>query len=260
MQLLQWVLGVVLLLIAANGVISILPHFLTRRRKADASREALVVFAESIRWLNVRWGTRTIAAGLRRSQFGGEFLYWRWHAAWRGTLVLPCIMDRALLERESQRLADFIAAQRRQNPSRAIYLMGYSCGGYVALRALELLGPGVTVDGAALLAPAVDPRRDLTAAAARVTGKMVVTSSVGDWLILGLGTLLFGTGDRAHWPSMGMIGPAAPQPANVVHLRWRPRDLLAGHAGGHFAASGKRYFARRIAPELLAGPQTQGIG
>ncbi len=251
MRPLLWALGVVVVLIAVNGVISVLPHFLTRRRKATAPREGLVIFAESIRWLNVRWGTRTIAAGLQRANFGGEFLYWRWHTAWRGTLVLPCIMDRGLLERESQRLADFITDQRRRQPERPIHLMGYSCGAYIAVRALELLAPGTAVDGVALLAAAISPRRDLAAAAARVTGNLAVTSSAGDWLILGLGTLLFGTGDRVHTPSLGMVGPRAPLPPNVVHLAWRPRDLLAGHTGGHFGVSTAGYFARHVAPKVL---------
>ncbi len=256
MRLCQIALWTIALLIVANGVISILPHFVTRRRAAASPRAALVIFAESIRWLNVRWGTRTVSAALARCGYLGEFLYWRWHAAWRGTLILPCIMARGLLEREARRLADFIIEQRRQCPQRPIYLVGYSCGGYIATRALELLPPGIRVEGVVLLAAALDPRRDLALAASAVGGNMVITSSPGDWLILGLGTLLFGTGDRRWRPSMGMIGPAGACPPNVRHLRWRLRDVATGHTGGHFGASAAGYFQARIAPHLFAPADT----
>lgn len=249
MQWYQWVLWAVLVALAANVVVSVLPHFTTRRRHGHSGK-GLVIFAESIRWLNVPWGTRTVAAALAAAGFEGEFLYWRWHAAWRGTLVLPCIMAGELLEREAARLAEFVIAQRRKDPSRPIYLAGYSCGGYIATRAMELLPPDVKVDGAVLLAAAMDPRRDLSMAAGHVKGKMVITSSLGDWFILGLGTLLFGTADRVHTPSVGMVGPRMPCPANVIHIPWRPRDLALRHTGGHFGASMAAYFLARIAPHL----------
>ena len=80
----------------------------------DRTRAGLVVFVESIRWLGVPWGMRSVAAGLRDAGFRGRFLYWRWHATWRGCLVLPAIADGKLLEREAGRLAAFLARCRRR--------------------------------------------------------------------------------------------------------------------------------------------------
>jgi len=221
------------------------------------AERGVVVFVESIRWLGVRWGMRSVAVGLRRAGFEGEFVYWRWHATWRGWLVLPAIMDARLLEREARRLAAYVARRQRGAGGAPIYLVGYSCGGYLAVRALELLPAGVKVRSAALLAAAVDPKRDLGPARARLSGPLVVASSVLDWLIVGAGTLLAGTGDRRHTPSAGMVGLRRPC-EGTVEIRWRPGLIGAGHFGGHFSASAVGFIERHVAPAMGIGPPGTG--
>ncbi|MCE5327439.1 MAG: hypothetical protein LLG01_13610 [Planctomycetaceae bacterium] len=228
----------------------VLQHLFARRDRAGNQDKALVIFVESIRWLGVAWGKRTVAAGLRDAGFDGEFLYWPWHSTWRGWLVLPAIMDRRMLEKRSTELAEFIGACRRSKPDRPIYVIGYSCGAFVALRALELLKAGVTVEGAAFLAGAISPRHDLTAAAGAVRGPMVSSSSLADWLIAGVGTCIFGTADRKHAPAAGMVGLHGPGSEILTHVRWHPLYARFGHWGGHFAASGRGYVANIIAPAL----------
>ncbi|MBI5724531.1 MAG: hypothetical protein HZA50_11270 [Planctomycetes bacterium] len=226
---------------------------LTRRvvlRPAGDRGKGLVIFVESIRWLGVRWGMRSALAGLRMAGYGGGFLYWPWHAGWRGWLVLPAIMDRKMLEGQARRLAGFITRQLHRRPDRPIRLIGYSCGGFIALRAMELLEGDLKVDSVALMAAAFDPARELSTAARHVTGRLVVASSRMDFAIAGLGTLIFGTADRVFTPSIGMVGPRSSLPANVVHLRWRPADIRLGHLGGHFHPCAKRYIARIVAPHL----------
>ena len=247
---------VLLILLLAGGIFagfaiaSIGPHVWRRPDTGGDGREGLVIFVESIRWLGVPWGMKTAAAGLRRAGFAGEFRYWRHHATWRGWLVLPVVATPRMLERESQRLADFIAAQRRDAPGQPIYVMGYSAGGYVAVRALELLPEGIGVEGAAMLAPAFSPGRDLSQATRRVSpGRFVVSSSILDWLIVGLGTLVFGTCDRKHTPSAGMIGHRGP--GAVREIRWRPHMIASGHVGGHFSASATGFVAQHVAPILF---------
>ena len=122
--------------------------------------KGLVIFAESIRWLGVRWGFTAVRRGLRRAGIDAEFHYWRWHETWRGWLVLPVLMAPVMLEREARRLADFVTNCRRENPNRPIYLMGHSCGAFVALRALEMLPPDVRVDAAVFFAAAFDIPHD----------------------------------------------------------------------------------------------------
>lgn len=248
--------GVIILLIVGalaliHVVISMGPHLWRRRdRGVDSQREqGLVIFVESIRWLGVPWGKRTVAAGLRRAGYTGTFRYWRHHSTWRAWLVIPVVAAPKLLERESQQLADFIVRQRTERPGRPIWLIGYSAGGYVATRALELLPGQTCADGAAMLAPAFSPWRDLSLATGRSSGTFIVASSWLDWLILGIGTILFGTCDRKHVPSAGMIGHRGA--GETRRIRWRPGLILTGNFGDHFSASATRFVAQHIAPELL---------
>ena len=252
--------GLMIALVAVIGpiillwvVLNIGPHFWTRRDCGGSSAEGVVVFAESVRWLGVRWGLRTVARGLRQAGFGGRFIYWRWHASWRGWLVLPAIMDSPMLECEAARLARFLERLKRRHPERPIYLVGYSCGGYVAVRALELLSSEVAIDGVATLAGAFSPRRDLSAACERVDSKLVVCSSVLDWCIIGIGTLVFGTADRKHTPSAGMVGTWRGGYAGLSQIRWRLGMIRVGHWGGHFAASCAGFAREYIGPSLGIG-------
>jgi pimeloyl-ACP methyl ester carboxylesterase len=186
--------------------------------------------------------------GLRKAGYGGEFEYWKWHSTWRGWVVLPVIMAPALLEREARRLAVYVAAQRLANPSRPIHLMGCSCGTFVVLRALEMLPKDVNVQATALLAGAFDPRRELAKSLEHVAGPVVVTSSLGDWVILGLGTLIFGTADRRHSVSAGMVGLPGSSSGRVIQIKWRPSMLACGHMGTHFISS--EFIARFVAPAM----------
>jgi pimeloyl-ACP methyl ester carboxylesterase len=248
----------VLLVIAALVVFPLAVDFLSVLGRfglpADAGGQAdrgVMIFVESIRWLSVRWGLRSVVAGFRRGAFDGECLYWRWHDTWRGWLVLPAIVDTAMLEREAERLAEFIARRRRERPQAPIYLVGYSCGGYLAVRALELLPREVKVEAAGLLAPAVDPKRDLREARSHLTGPLIVVSSVLDWLIGGLGTLAFGTGDRRHTPSIGMIGRRG-LAGEAVDIRWHLSLVRLGYVGGHFSVAAACFIQKRIAAPMLS--------
>lgn len=220
------------------------------RDRGGDPKEGLVVFAESIRWMGVRWGLNSLSAGLRRAGFAGQVRYWRWHEWWRGWLVVPAIADRPMLEHRAQELAEYLTAERRAHPDRPLHLVGYSCGGFVATRALELLPEEIAVDSAVLLAAAVDPKRDLNLAAGHVRGLLVVASSVLDFVIIGLGTVLVGTGDRKHRMSLGVVGYRGPACRKVVEFRWRPGYLKLGHFGGHFAAPAAGFIAAHVAPKM----------
>ncbi|MCK5114454.1 MAG: hypothetical protein KAR11_06800 [Phycisphaerae bacterium] len=217
----------------------------------DSSR-GLLIFSESLRWMSVPWGKASCAAGFRRAGFKGEFVFWKWHETWRAWLVFPTIAAPKMLERQSQRLADYITEKYRENPAREIYLVGYSCGGYVATRALELLDDDVKIRGVAQLAPAMSPWRDLQKAASHVDGEMIICSSCVDAIIVGVGTVISGTADRKHVPSMGMLGYLGKPCDNVSNLRWNPKMILLGHTGGHFAAPTERFIAKLVAPRLMS--------
>ncbi len=249
-MLFQVLLWSVAIGIAVNALLTVTPHFLTSRdRGGSQSGQGVVIFVESIRWLGVRWGMRTAARGLRQAGYEGEFLYWKWHSTWRACLVIPALADRGMLERESQRLADYVARCRKEHPDQPIYLVGYSCGGYITVRALELLDGACRVDAAAVLAGAFSPRRDLRGACGSVAGPLVVSSSLADWLIAGLGTLVCGTADRVWAASVGMTGPSGrtDQCPQVISIRWRPGMVAWGHFGGHFSAASSALMRCRVA-------------
>jgi len=250
-----WVILGIVFPAVVVAVLCVGPHFWTggdRRRRDRHDAEGLVIYAESIRLLGVRWGMKTVLAGLRQAGFTGEFLYWRWHATWRGWLVLPAIMDRRMLEREAQRLAEFITRRKRRHPQRPIYLIGYSCGGFVAIRALELLEAGMRVDAAAVIAGAFAPSRNLRPACDHVSRKMLVCSSLADWLIIGLLTTIFGTADRRHTPSAGMVGltSLSNDKTCVRSIRWKPSMIRLGYWGEHFSASSAGFVRRHVAPAM----------
>ncbi len=234
-------------------IASAAPHFLTRRRTNGCPDNGIVIFVESLRWLGVPWGMRTVAKGLNQAGFDGEFLYWQWHSSLRGWLVLPVIMDSRMMEAEARRLGEFVTDCRRKHPNRPIRLIGYSAGGYVMIRALEMLGDDIQVNSSAIIAGAFSPKHDLSAAASRINGKLTVCWSPGDWILLGLGMLIFGSADRQHRPAIGMVGPRTQSPA-IQTICWNPRMLRLGHMGGHFSAGCAGFVRRHLAPAIGIAP------
>ncbi len=222
--------------------------FLRARRAPDGDpARGVVIFVEPLRWLGVRWGRCETEAGLKRGGFRGEFRFWDWDPTWRAMLVLPTIAGRSFLAGEAQRLADHIAELRKSNEDLQIHLIGYSCGGYVAARALELLPADVRVDSCTLLAAAFSPWRDLNPAARHVGGRLVVSSSPFD-VVVGLGTLIVGTADRVFSPSIGTLGYRGPNCEKLRQVRWRPGFIRLGYWGGHMSAPAERFIAECIAP------------
>lgn len=217
-------------------------------------RLGLTLFAGGLRWFGMRWGFSTLPKGLRRAGFAGKVVYWPWHGRWTGLPwpSVPALCDSPLHQRQAQAMADYLADYRRRYPQAPLYVMGCSAGGWIAWRVLELLPPEVTVDGVALLSAAVDPGRDLTAGLAHVRGVVVNTFSYLDCLILGLGTLVVGTGDRRHTPACGMVGLKG-NDGRVVNLPWRPGMIFSGKLGGHVTATPPAFIARYVAPLLGIG-------
>ena len=222
----------------------------------------LAILAGGLRWFGVRWGLRSVPTGLRKAGFAGKFVYWKWHEAWRGWLVIPALRNRSLIERHAARIAACITEYIRTHPGAPVYVLGCSGGGFVALRALELLGDDVQVASAALLSAAFDPRRDLAAALSHTRGPLVVTASPLDFIVLGAGTLLFGNPDGRHCAGVGMKGPADAASDKLVCIRWRPAMILSGRLGGHPSATPPAFIARYVAPvmgirpKLLRAPKT----
>jgi pimeloyl-ACP methyl ester carboxylesterase len=252
-----WLQGILLTLGAAVALVGLFSLAVragaVRADPGGCGENGLAVFCGGLRWFGVRWGLRSVPAGLREAGFGGQVVYWQWHEAWQGWLALPALKNRLLIEREAQRAAAFIGEFHRKYPDAPVYLLGCSAGGFVALRALELLPDAVKAQSAALLSPAFDGGRDLTAALSKLSGPLVISSSRLDWIVLGLGTLVFGNADGRHSVGAGMIGVKSDYADRIREIRWRPGMILAGRLGGHASATPPAFIARYVAPAMGIG-------
>ncbi len=218
---------------ALNLLVFFIPHFWWRRDQNGDPACGLVIWVEPLRFMGIRWGEKSAALGLRRAGYAGEFLFWPWHASWQGTLLLPALRNKPLIEERAKELALFLAYRRAERPDTPIYLMGYSAGGQVARRALELLDASVQVDAAALLSSSFCPWADLRPAAKRVKGPLLVSSSLLDCWIGGVGTTILGNADGWHGPAIGTLGYCGPKDAQIIQRRWWPGLLVLGLLGMH---------------------------
>jgi pimeloyl-ACP methyl ester carboxylesterase len=151
-----------------------------------------------------------------------------------------------------------IAKIRLESPQAPIVLVGHSAGAGVAVGVLEDLPPGVSVDELVLLAPALSRTYDLTSALRHVRGCADVFNSNRDTLVLGFGTLLFGTADGVHSEAAGHGGFVRPPGADLdvyskLHSHAYSLDRQrAGDDGGHEGILTSGAAATVIAP-LLPG-------
>ena len=112
---------------------------------------------------------------------------------------------------EAKKIAEQIATMRREHPAARIVISAESGGAGPAVWALEDLPEDVSVDSVVLLAPALSPEYDLTAALRHVTGSMYVFISEQDNFILAWGTEQYGTIDGKRVQAAGRFGFAQPE-------------------------------------------------
>src|SRR5262249_28474499 len=148
-------------------------------------------------------------------------------------------------QRIAQQLAERIVDYQRQYPKRPVWLIGHSGGGGVALLTAAALPDGHRLTGLILLAAAVSPRFDLSAALAKVERGIWSFYSWIDCVLVGVGTTLAGTLDGWHTPSAGMVGFWQKRNNDnrgtqngigpvFVQTAYHPRMIRNFHLGGHF--------------------------
>lgn len=246
------------ILAAILAILFIGPHVFGRADRGGDPRKGHVIWVEPLRWPEA-WGRYSVPQGLRAAGFEGTFEYFAWQKRWQGLLLLPVLpvrRGRRLVEQAATMLADSIARRRTQAPEAPVYVISYSAGGYVAVRAMELLPPGVTVRSLAICQAAMRTNYDLSEAMRHVEGTTVVTASVLDFLVLGAGTSLLGGSDGVRGPSMGWLGARHPAmakagPERFRQIRWRAADALRlGLFGSHLWAFSRRFIKRVLAPTM----------
>lgn len=162
----------------------------------------------------------------------------------------------------ARRLADY----RREHPLDDISLIGYSGGGGLAVFVAEALPETVRLRHVVLIQAAISPDYDLTPTLMRIDGKLVNLYSPLDYLVLGVGTSVFGTMDRKNVPAAGNVGfvadRAAPDPVLRSKLEQRPWTLdamLTGHLGTHLGKAEYEWNRRFVVPYFAPnGAQADG--
>jgi hypothetical protein len=162
-------------------------------------------------------------------------------------------------------LADTVRRFRDRQPDNPVFLIAKSGGSGVVIKALEQLAEK-SVERAILLAPALSPGYDLTAALHAVRREMVVFWSPLDLIISGAGTRVFGTADRVRTVSAGLVGfrippvstvsdhPLDRQYAKLRQIRWTPRMAATGYLGGHVGPDSPVFLKKYVVPLLRTGP------
>jgi len=157
---------------------------------------------------------------------------------------------------EARVISSRIAAKLKADPQARIILTGWSGGCQVAIWALEELPESASIQSLIIVAPSITPTYDLTSALRHVRGKMYAVTSPGDFVVLGIGTSLFGTSDGTYTVSAGLIGFSRPPEGDARQyekLHQMPFDakwIRYGDLGDHTGAMSKIFAREVLAPAL----------
>ena len=207
----------------------------------------IVIFVEPVRWLFIVWGFNGLCRAIRKAGVDHAIHLFRWSRAAGSLLVLPDLMRRERLDAKAARLAKLIDRLAQEHPQTTIHLVAHSTGVYIALEAAQLvvtnrLGRIIALHGT------VSPDYDVSRAASRVKGILCV-HGYPDWLINGLGPLLFGTNDRQHALACGMVGLRSSLPGLTQHA-WQAADARLGYFGDHFTVMSSAWLRQHVVPSL----------
>jgi hypothetical protein len=204
-----------------------------------------------------------LLAGLANGGVAAAIVVYDWTDNDPGFHAL-CAWDRN--HAEAQKIANMIVAHTRADPASPIYLTAHSGGCGVAVWALEKLPDHVMVDTVLLLAPALSPQYDLSAALRHVRGRAYAFTSRYDGLVLCTGTQMFGTIDGVMCEAAGYGGfvrPPRGDPELYKRLVQRSYDVQwakLGNWGDHLGTTSRRFSAVILAPllrEAVADPATR---
>lgn len=187
---------------------------------------------------------------------------------WTDVMPMRNLTDVEYQQKKGEELAARIRQHRALNPEARLVLTAHSGGGIVVIRALESLDmpddseststtAAAIVEQVWLLGVAVSPSYDLGRVMAR-TDRLVSVSSHHDWVILGLGTSLFGTSDRQHRDSAGMIGFAYDHP-RFEQWGYDRSWSKFGNNGDHLRLLDHRFARSVIARSMLRWAPTRPL-
>lgn len=187
--------------------------------------------------------------GVLCSGYRGAVEFFPWNRGIPILCSLRNLTDRKHHDRQARLLVDRILAHYEMFPDAPVNLLAQSGGCWITVRALEMLPPDAGVHAVVLLAPSISPGYDIAVASSRCAGGLVSIGGPGDFFFLGLGTMVFGTSDRVHTPSAGLVGWHH-HPPGFVEARWHPDWVRFGYIGNHTTTSANRFVRFVVVPML----------
>lgn len=204
----------------------------------------------------------SIARGLDQGGVNWAIEIEDWTSAW-GPLYNLRAEDRNRLK--AQQLSHRIRRYQLAYPDRPVVLVGQSGGGAIAVWTAEVLQPKQTIKGILLVNVALAQDYPLFKAFDHTELGIVSFYSPRDWMLLGVGTTVYGTMDGRHSVSAGMERFEIPVECphaydNLFQIGWTKEMTREGHPGLHMTSAAKDFVARYLAPLVLAKTwNTQGI-
>jgi pimeloyl-ACP methyl ester carboxylesterase len=243
-------LTVVVLIVLALG----LPYLVFRAAPTQlpATQEGSGTLIYVVGWDGPVRRDREMLQALREAGCPMEMETFDWTGGFKGMMAFWLAQAS---QRPAARLSERIQSVRREHPDQPIYLIADSSGCAIALKAMEKLPPQVMIKTVILTSAAVAPKYDLGPALQHVQGRMISFNSDRDFVILWLGSTIFGTVDGHHTPAAGRVGfVSRPDQSGYEKLLQIPYDpawkAQFGNAGGHGQALGSRFAKAMIAPLL----------
>lgn len=238
-----------------------------RLRAAARYRRGLVLVLPGIEGRSVL--NRNLAVGLDQGGVTSAIEIADWTVGVPG-VYLPNLLDLERNRRAAARLAARIEAYRREYPGRPVHLVGHSGGGGIAVLTLEALPEDGSIEMALLLAPAVSPDYDLSAALRRTRRGLCNFYSARDVTLLKVGTTIFGSIDRVHGTAAGAAGFKPPPgltdagrelyAARLRQVEWTPRLRRYGADGTHVGWVTRRFARTFLAPLIQRNEARRGVG
>lgn len=199
--------------------------------------------------------TLAICEGLDRGGVDSAIEIFDW-TSWGSPL--ESLQNRSRNRRQAGLVAARISEYQDKYPGRPTYVVGQSGGGGLAVWVAEAMPRGRQLDGVILLAPAISPEYPLLAALLATRRGIVNFYSQGDWVVLGLGTSMYGTIDGKMTNSAGMMGfsrsAAAGLPSGgpkLIQVAWSEEMIGQGHLGGHMTSGSRAFVTKSVAPFIV---------
>ncbi len=206
------------------------------------------------------WYLKSTVEGLQSAGLRWDIEIIEWGSYFPG--AFDNLMNLARNEKRAAGIARKIASYRADRPDEPVTLIGYSGGGGLAVLIAEALPDDVRLDRMILIAAAISPRHDLSKSLSHTERGIVNFYSERDVFILGAGTWLFGTIDRVHTKSAGLVGFRDASDQLIEHddirqIGWRRDWQDYGHYGGHTSWLSGRWSQQVLAP--LIGRVARGV-